>query len=276
MGQLSALLSRHAFRARVFYNGEFCGSNGFIEEEQAGHLHIIRHGSVTIHHLDRPTLHIDQPAIVLYPRGLNHRLCVSSHGAARLLCARIKFEDGKHSPLAKALPDCMEIPLSKALQFSSLLELLFDEADEDYFGHQMVLDRLCDVVVVRLIRYAYENGHLAQGTLAGLSDPGLTKALVMVHNDPAHAWSLNELAEVCGMSRSKFAKHFHDVVCTTPAEYVTERRMILAQSLLKKNRPVKAVATEVGYASQPAFTKAFTAKFGVSPTEWLKLNHSIA
>jgi AraC-like DNA-binding protein len=154
------------------------------------------------------------------------------------------------------------------------LDLLFDEAATQQSGQQLVLDRLCDVLLVQVIRHAFATDQLDQGTLSGFSDPGLSRALVAIHNDLAYAWNLEKLASISGMSRSKFAKHFHEVVGRTPAEYLADQRMTLAQKLLKKHKPVQTVALEVGYGSQPAFTKAFTAKLGMSPRAWLNRLHS--
>lgn len=272
MDKLSALLERHAFHSKVFYNGDFCGSNSFEEEGTFGHLHIARRGQLVMQHEDQSYLKVEEPTIILYARGLNHRLCVPPEASTRLLCARISFEEGKRSALSKALPEYLQIPLKEMPHLGGLLEMVFCEADAKHPGQQLTLDRLCDVIIIQIIRYAHETGRLDQATLSGLSDLSLARALIKIHNDPAHPWSLQQLAEICGMSRSKFAKCFHQVLETTPANYLTERRMLLAQTLLKKNRPVKAVAVEVGYASQPAFTKAFTAKLGMSPRDWLRNN----
>lgn len=271
MDQLSALLSRHAFNGKVFFNGEFCGANSFEEEGKFGHLHIVRKGRVIMRHEDRTEVVIEEPCIVFYTRGLNHRLCVPDATPATLLCSRIQFEGGRHNPLAKALPDCLHVRLSQLPNLSAVLDILFREADMPYPGQQLTLDRLCDIVVVQLMRYAYETKQIEQGTLYGLADASLARALVMMHDDPAQAWTLHDFAKACGMSRSRFAKYFHEVVAVTPANYLSGRRMLLAQNLLRKNKSVKTVAFEVGYASQPTFTKAFTARLGMSPTEWLKI-----
>ena len=276
MDQLSTLLHRHSFNGRVFFNGEFCGANSIEEEGRFGHLHIVRKGRVLMNHEDGTTVHLNEPGIVFYIRGLNHRLCVPAGTSAKLLCARIQFDGGRQNPLAKALPDILHIPLAAVPRLAVLLDMLFSEADEYYPGQQLTLDRLCDVVVVHVMRHAYETGQLKQSILSGLADRGLSRALVLMHDDPAHPWDLHSLAKECGMSRSKFAKHFHDVLAETPADYLAGRRMLLAQHLLKKNKPVKAIASEVGYASQPAFTKAFTAKIGMSPREWLKMSRQAA
>lgn len=114
MDHLSTLLSRCAFHAQVFYNGLFCGSNGFKEDEQVGQLHIVRDGSILMHHDDRASLHIDVPTLVFYPRGLNHQLVVPPGASTNLLCARIEFAGGRQNALAKALPDCLQVALHEA------------------------------------------------------------------------------------------------------------------------------------------------------------------
>jgi AraC-like DNA-binding protein len=269
MDQLSTLLSGFGFSARVVYNGTFSGASSFNDEGQRGRLHLVRNGPITIHHDDRLPLHVAVPSLVFYPRGLNHRLSTSAGSAPSLFCAEIAVERDKHSPLTKALPDCVQLPLTSASGLGPVLGLLFDEAATDRSGQHLVLNRLCEVLIVQLIRHEFQSNQRAQGILSGLADPGLSRALVAIHGDPGQPWKVEALARISAMSRSKFAKHFHQVVGTTPAEYLADRRMELARRLLKKNKPVRTVALEVGYGSQPAFTKAFTAKCGKSPRRWL-------
>jgi AraC-like DNA-binding protein len=54
-----------------------------------------------------------------------------------------------------------------------------------------------------------------------------------------------------------------------PAAFLTDMRLTLAASYLRQNHSVKRTAQAVGYSSQPAFTKAFSAKFGMAPLKWL-------
>jgi AraC-like DNA-binding protein len=269
MEQLSILLSRFSFSARVFYNGQFCGANSFCRQEQVGHLHLVRAGTVIVHHDSHPSIHIHEPSLLFYPRGMNHQLFVPPGSPAQLLCATIAFQGGANNALAKAMPDYLLMPFKELSRLARTFDLLFEEAGHDEHGRQVVLDRLCEVLTIQTMRHAFQTGQLALGMLAGLSDPGLARALDAIHGEPAKPWSLERLAQIAGMSRSKFAKHFHDIVGTTPAGYLTDWRMQLAQNLLKANKSVKVVAQEVGYGSQPAFSKAFTAKFKRSPRAWL-------
>lgn len=269
MDRLDALMARWGFTTETFYNGEFCGFNTLGEQEQVGFLHLVRAGKVMLHNEDGPPVLIDQPSLVLYAHPGIHRLAVPHGASVHLLCARVRFHGNEKNALARALPGYLQVPLADLPPLGKTLELLFDEAVCSEFGQQLILDRLCDVLVVQLIRHAFRTQQISEARLSGLSDPALSKALMAIHRDPAYPWTVDELAAESGMSRSRFARQFHLVVGSTPADYLTEQRMVLAQRLLLKHKPVQNVAFEVGYGSQPAFTKAFTAKFGMSPRAWL-------
>ena len=90
-----------------------------------------------------------------------------------------------------------------------------------------------------------------------------------MHDAPASAWSLEELANVAAMSRARFAARFKAVTGTTAAEYLTSWRLLAAKRLLANGKAPKAVAHEVGYANASALARAFTRKFGMSPLTWL-------
>jgi len=73
------------------------------------------------------------------------------------------------------------------------------------------------------------------------------------------------------MSRARFAVHFRETVGTTPVDYLTQWRMGVAQTLLKKGKPIGLVANEVGYSNASVFSRVFKSKIGQSPSAWLKL-----
>ncbi|MFL6715549.1 MAG: helix-turn-helix domain-containing protein [Burkholderiaceae bacterium] len=270
MDRLSEFLDRNVFNATVFFDGRFCGDNHFPGANGLGQLHVVRSGTVVMHHSNRPSIHIDEPAVLFYPRGLEHHLVVPPGSEVSLVCANLSLEnEDDHAPTAP-LPDCLHVRLADAPLLNYTLELLDNEARGQFSGRRLVLNRLCEVLVVQLLRHAHATGQLELDALSGLSDPGLARVLEAVRRQPAQPWPLDALARMAGMSRSRFASHFHKEIGMPPAEYIAQRRMKLAQLLLRQRLPVEQVAIRVGYQSQPAFSRAFIARFGISPSAWLR------
>ena len=96
------------------------------------------------------------------------------------------------------------------------------------------------------------------GLFAGLGHPRLRLALVAMHEAPAQSWTLEDLAEVAGMSRSVFAASFREAMGTTPAS-TCRAGVGLAQQALRQGRPLKRIADDVGYGSEAALSRAFKA-----------------
>jgi AraC-like DNA-binding protein len=270
MDKISSLVGRYSFRARVFFCGMFCDSNTFAEERTAGQLHLVRSGPVIFRQEGAAALHVNEPAMVYYPRGTAHALEVPEGTSVTLLCAHISFGDGGANPLARALPACLYLPLADMPALAHTLELLFSEAAAKAQGSDVILDRLCDVLMIQVLRHEFETGTLSVGLLAGLADRQLAPALGAIHARPHEPWQLESLAREACMSRARFTEHFRNVVGMPPGEYLTRWRIGVAQDLLRKGMPVKVVSSQVGYTSAPAFTRAFTALVGVSPRRWLK------
>jgi AraC-like DNA-binding protein len=270
MDKLSALLGRFSFNARVFFNGHFCDANQFDETAQVGQLHLVRAGPVVFTHAGADPIRIDEPAMVFYPRGLRHRLDVPPGATASLLCANVAFAAGSANPLARVLPDCIRMPLRDMGPLRHTLDLLFAEAGHAAQGRDVILDRLCDILVVQLLRDQLARRAADAGMLAGLADPQLAPVLDAMHARPQDAWQLQSLARLACMSRARFTEHFRNVVGMPPVEYLTRWRIGRACALLRDGMAVKAASAQVGYASAPAFTRVFTAHMGMSPRQWLR------
>jgi AraC-like DNA-binding protein len=107
------------------------------------------------------------------------------------------------------------------------------------------------------------------GWLAGLRDPFVGKALSVLHQSPAHSWTIEELATEIGVSRSRLAERFTTFVGLPPMQYLAKWRMQLASKLLRDDSSdLDTVATEIGYGSEAAFSRAFKKMMGMSPSEW--------
>lgn len=268
--QLSPLLDRFALSARVFYSGTLCGITAFEATKEAGHLHVVRRGPLQVQGTDRRLIDVDEPSLLFYPRPASHRLHASRQTGADVVCASVEFGGGMGNPLARALPAQLIIRLADLPALESILALLLDEAFADRCGRQAVVDRLCELVLIHVLRHTIEHRLMDTGLFAGLADARLARAIKAMHEEPARKWTLEELAGTAGMSRARFAVNFHKTVGQTPVDYLTDWRIGLAQSLLRRGRPVKFVADEVGYGSATALARAFTARLGVSPMVWAR------
>lgn len=270
---LVSLLSHFALQAGVFYTGNICGIHDFDRDTQRGHLHLIRRGVVRLDGTERVEYDITEPTLVFLPRPEFHRLVADNGAGADVVCGTVHFGGGRN-PVTDSLPDVVMIELHQLQGVEMILDLMFQEAFADQRGRQAVLDRLCEVLIVMLLRHCVEHGVTRGGALAGLADARIAPALQAMHDAPASAWSLEALAQVVHMSRARFAARFKSVTGTTVAEYLTSWRLMAAQRLLASGKAPKAVAHEVGYANASALARAFTRKLGVSPLAWLRAQPS--
>ncbi len=274
--RLQGLLQRFSVSARLFHSGPLCGINDFAENGQ-GQLHLVRRGPVEVRH-GGDVLTVDAPSLLFYPRPLAHRFISDAEIGADMACANLTFGAGpaaNHAnlrsdgnPISRALPAFLCLPLSELRGAAPVLELLFEEAFAQRCGRQAVVDRLFEVVLVLLLRHLLDSGRLQQGPLAGLGHPQVAKAIVAMHDDPAHAWTLDALARVAGMSRSRFAELFAQIVGQPPAGYLTSFRITLAQQALLRGDGLERIAHQVGYGSAAALSRAFAAECGCSPRQW--------
>ncbi|MBI5718818.1 MAG: AraC family transcriptional regulator [Burkholderiales bacterium] len=270
MDRLSQLLERFSLSAGVFYTGNICGVHDFEHDARRGHVHLVKRGPVQLIGGPEGGLSITEPSLLFMPRADAHKLIADDRHGADVVCAAIQFGAGGSNPITDSLPSLVVIPLRELPGAQPLLELLYEEAFSLYCGRQAALDRLCEILLIRLLRHCLDRGLVKGGALSGLSDPRLAKALTALHANPAKEWELTEMANLAGMSRARFAVRFREITGETPANYLATWRINLAQSLLRSGRPLKHVSVEVGYGSPSALTRAFVRKMGISPTGWLK------
>lgn len=266
---LASFLPRFSFAADTFFSGDFCGINDFSASQQVGHLHFVRRGPVIMEHGDGSSIVAAEPTVIFYPRPYSHRLIVVPGEQADLVCANVQFKHAARNPLSQALPPYLAISLSQIDGMVAVLDLLFSHAAARSAGKRFIMDRLCEILVFEVIQYAVESGQVKAGVLAGFADAGIARALAMIHQNPAREWPVHTLAMEASMSRSKFAKKFHDLVGVSPAAYVTDWRLTTAEHHLRQKKTVKEVAAAVGYSTPQSFTRAFTERRGMTPTQWL-------
>lgn len=158
---------------------------------------------------------------------------------------------------------------STASRLAKLIELMRAEAAVDGLGGLAMLNAFSSALFALTLRLASEAAQAPVGLLALAGHPRLAPALTAMLRDPAHAWSLPELASLCHMSRATLARHFQERVGRSASDLLTDIRMNLALGeLAKPGMSTEAVADIVGYRSLSAFKKVFKQRTGMTPAEW--------
>lgn len=145
-----------------------------------------------------------------------------------------------------------------------------EESGQRRAGTDAVLAKLSELLFLEAIRRYLESLPAGeQGWLAGLRDPYVSRALALLHREPARGWTVDELGRETGLSRSALADRFATLIGEPPMQYLTRWRLALAARALAEERaPVGRVAERVGYESEAAFNRAFKREFGLPPAAW--------
>ena len=207
------------------------------------------------------------PVLVYFPRGTlpDFNILCGDDGADHV-CASVDT-GGDANPIALALPDVVIVQLNEAEPLQAVADILLEEARAPRCGGRAVIDRLCEIVVIRLLRHLIEEGKTKVGLVAGLAHPNLSLAIVAIHDNPERNWRLEELADTAAMSRTHFANTFRNVVGVTPGEYLSSWRLTLARMEIAKGTSLKSVVGKVGFSSPAALSRAFKRRYGVSPRQ---------
>ena len=189
---------------------------------------------------------------------------------SRFVCGYMTCDPYLSRPILSGLPPVLKVNIrtdrSGHWLESSILHLV-DEAASGRVGSEAMLAKLSEALFVdTLRRYVASLPEQQTGWLAGTRDPVVGKSLGLLHSRIAHPWTIADLADEVGISRSALVERFTRYLSEPPMTYLTRWRLqIAARSLEKTSRGVAEIAAEVGYESEAAFNRAFKREFGQPP-----------
>jgi AraC-like DNA-binding protein len=262
-------------------------------------FHIVAHGSCWVSAGDGERHWAHEGDVIVLPYGDQHTIGGATHvdsvsiltlldpppwamlpsihhggGGARtnLVCGYLHSEDPLFDPGLRAFPPAFVVRLTggAASWVQASITYSLEENTPSNVSPKPLSTRLPELVLIEVLRL-----HLAtapavdHGWIAALWDPVLAPALSLLHAEPAHRWTVSELASRASVSRSVLDGRFRDVLGQSPIRYLTQWRMHLAEDLLATtDLTVVAVAHRVGYDSEEAFSRAFKRARGLSPSHW--------
>jgi AraC-like DNA-binding protein len=190
--------------------------------------------------------------------------------ASRFVCGYMTCDPYLCRPVLSGLPPVFKVNIrtdhsGKWLE-SSILHLV-EEAASGRVGSEAMLAKLSEALFVdTLRRYIAGLPEQQTGWLAGTRDPIVGKSLGLLHSRIAHPWTIADLADEVGISRSALVERFTRYLSEPPMTYLTRWRLQLAaRSLEKTSRGVAEIAADIGYDSEAAFNRAFKREFGQPP-----------
>ncbi len=194
-----------------------------------------------------------------------------------LVSSRFALTGAHAGLLLRILPPIVLIragPGQAALRWS--VERMMQELREPQPGGFLIVQHLAHMILIQALRLHLADGaRTGVGWLFALADKQMSAAMTAMHDDPARRWTLKELAARAGMSRSTFALRFKETVGTSPMDYLTHWRMLLAGDRLENSRdPISAIAPSLGYESEAAFSTAFKRVMGCSPRQYGLSRHA--
>ncbi len=260
-------------------------------------FHIVTQGGCWLRFPNHPAVFLRPGELALMPRGEGHYISSSETLACepffdipitklserfeymryggggdrtQLTCGVLSFDHVAGKKLISLLPPLIHMKSRDGQlpgQLNALIQLMTEEATALKVGGETVVANLADIIVIQAIRHWIETSpDASSGWLGALKDPKIGKALAVIHAHPEEAWTVDQLAQQAGMSRSGFSARFTQVIGTSVKQYLTEWRMNLARVKIMQS-PISLVelAEELGYKSEAAFSRAYKRVFGVPP-----------
>ena len=262
-------------------------------------FHMITEGECIVEMDGEPPMHLTAGDVIVFPQGDAHRMA-SDHGlppakptrldqlllrrpreisyggggkTTRLVCGYLACDARLAKLLLAGLPKMLRVNVrgsNAGTWLEASVRYALAEARSPRPGGAGVLAKLSEVLFIEVLRlYMNEQSAGRTGWLAGVSDRIVGSALAALHKRPAYAWTLEELARESNTSRSVLAERFQELVGTSPMQYLTQWRMLLAANMLERtNAPLVKIAEDVGYQTDTAFSRAFRREYGDPPAAW--------
>lgn len=198
---------------------------------------------------------------------------------AEVICGFLGCDVRPFNPLLATLPRTVHVPRREddGGVIEQFVKLALLESTAHRAGSEAVLSRLSELLFVEVLRrYLASLPPEHVGWLAGLRDESVGRALGKLHDRPAHAWNLEELAREAGVSRSVLAERFMYFVGVPPMQYLAQWRMQLVSTLLANTSlGLGEIAGQVGYGSEAALSRAYKRLVGVAPADWRRARRSV-
>lgn len=250
-------------------------ADGRREELTAGDIVIFPHGDQHLLGNGLPEKPVD--SFRTFAKSISEGLRPVRFGGGgevtKFVCGFLACEPRLSDVFLAGLPRMLKVNVAKEPSGQWLeqsIRFSVDEASESNAGSELVRAKLSEVLFMETLRrYINTLAPDQTGWLAGVRDPVIGQALAVLHRDPAHSWTVAELARRVGLSRTRLAERFRHLLGESPMAYLGKWRLTLAAEILESTEDsIAEVAAAVGYGSEAAFNRAFRRGFDCPPAQF--------
>lgn len=248
---------------------------GGQEELVAGDIVIFPHGNAHVLGNGSPERPVD--AMQTFAQSLRQGLDVVRFGGGgeitRFVCGYMACEQRLSEMFLPGVPKILQVKIADGASgqwLENSIRFSVSEANRSNAGSGLVIAKLSELLFVETLRrYIISLPPDQTGWLAGARDPVISRALALLHQDPARAWTISALARMVGLSRTRLAERFRNLLGESPMSYLTHWRLKIGAEILQSTEDnVVEVAAAVGYASEAAFNRAFKREFDCPPAQY--------
>jgi AraC family transcriptional regulator, activator of mtrCDE len=255
-------------------------------------FHIVTKGSCSIVRLGEKPIDLDAGDVLLLPHGDGHvvygqgrdrsseyrdisityrdhirfKQTAGAESDTELVCGRLHLESSTENLLLRALPQAIVLRLGGMQQCSTLVAMIREELQGGRAGAATIARDLASALFVMLLRQHLEVDPPVTGLLALLAARETSRAVAAILREPARQWELQELATTAAVSRATLIRSFRRICGLPPQAFITEVRLSLARNrLTHTSDPLSSIASDVGYQSEAALSRAFLRRFQIRP-----------
>jgi AraC family transcriptional activator of mtrCDE len=246
---------------------ELQGGKSF--ELEAGDLLLLPHGDAHVVRSVRRGRSPDVPIRTECNNAIRIKTNTDDESDTEVICGRLRFNEVPSSLVVAALPKTMLLSLGTEQllgRLHMLVQMIEAELQADRPGAAAVATDLASALFVVMLRTHFEQTESSSDLMKLLATPASARAVNAMLDDPAHGWTLDELAAESHVSRATLVRTFQKAAGMAPLAFLKELRLGLAQqSITTTNASLMQTAVAVGYDSESAFARAFKRRFGISP-----------
>ena len=303
MDPLSDILGTLNMKGMFYFRTSFAGKWGVTvpKYKQAARFHLVTQGQLHVGLPSGETTTLNAGDLILIPHGCSHILSDGptdnappletvlqdcgydgngllaigdgyEHKKTKLICGHFSFREGADHPLLKALPDYFIItPTERAANplLEDVMQILLRQVFAKGGPSIASVTRLSETMFIEILRTNLVDNAAYDNIMNAFKDQKISQAISLIHTRPNDKWTVESLASEIGMSRTRFAHKFKELLQMGPMTYLSEWRLQKSLQLLDSSKlNVQQISTEIGYKSAAAYSRAFSSKFGYSPSEY--------